>query len=131
MVNITNEIYTKLKTELKDDKVNVFLDYPNAKPEFPCVILTEISHLPHTETIDSNGTNYYECSLQVDIFSDKANARTIVNGIRIRVDDILSEQYKMTKESDEHIVNYMDTEVYRHMMRYRFIISKNKTIYRN
>lgn len=128
MINdITNMIYTTIKNNLTD--VFVTQDYPEITPTFPCVVVNDIGYTEDVASRDSSGEFSNISGINFYIFSNNKDSRSECKKIRNQIDNILSE-YKMTREFDESVPNYIDTTVYQRQLRYSFKIDKNGTIYR-
>ena len=127
IVDITNEVITKLKTELFPIKV---LDtFQSITATFPCVTVEEIVNIDDVETKDTSGIQYSDVTLQIDIFSNTNNKVTETKQIRNIVDGVLSDLYGMNRIFSKPIPNYADENIYRYTLRYRGIINSNKQIY--
>lgn len=127
IIDITNEIYDRIKTELSD--INVLQEYPDTTPVFPCIIISDTGCIADTETFDTSGEHYNISGINFDIFSNNKSRRTECKLIRLRIDNIISE-YGMERTFDEEVPNYADTNIYRRQLKYTFKIDKTKTIYR-
>lgn len=128
IVDITNEIITKLKLELPT--VKVLASYPITVPTFPCAIVEEQSNIVYDATIDSSGQQHSDVTLEINIFSNAKNKTTEVKEIRNNIDVIMTEVYGMYRGFASPTPNYLDENVYRYTLRYNGIVDKNKTIFR-
>lgn len=128
IVDITNEIITKIENELPT--VNVLASYPSGVPDFPCVIIEESSNTTYESTIDSNGQNHSDITIEINIFSTAKNKTTEAKQIRNSIDLIMSDLYGMVRTFSGQTPNYLDENVYRYTLRYNGIVNKNKTIFR-
>lgn len=128
IVDITNEIYTKLDSELSN--VTVLPDYPSTTPIFPCVVIKEMANTQHIDTIDSSGSQHCDITIEINIFSNAENKRTQAKGIRDEIDSIMDGMYGMNREHSGEVPNYSDTNIYRYVLRYSGVIDKNKKIHR-
>lgn len=128
IIDITNEVYTNIKNQLTP--VTVLSTYPSTPPSFPCIIIEEMSNISIGSTIDTAGEHYNEVTLEVNIFSDSQYKVSEVKDLRNRIDSILSDQYKMGRDYSGTIPNFLDSNIYRYVLRYSFIIDENKRIYR-
>ena len=128
IIDVANEIYTKLKTDITD--APVLFSYPTEKPEFPCIIFEEISNKTDTDSVDSAGEQVNEIVMEINIFTTGETKRTLANSLRNQVDTIMSDYYNCNRGYSEATVNYLDDSIYRYILRYDFKIDKNKKIYR-
>lgn len=128
VIDITNEVFTKLKTRLTGCTVEP--SYPKNIPDFPLVTVEEVSNLTYTDSIDSSGETMREIALEINVFSDAENSVTVVKGLRNRIDDILTSIYRMTCDFSAPTHNYLNSDIYRYTMRFSCVVDKNKTIYR-
>lgn len=128
ITNILNELYTDLKSSLQN--VNVYMAEQNYKAEFPCVVISETSNSEYAGTRDNNGNNFLQMGIELNIYSTSKNYRTEIYNIRTKIDEKFSDEYRFEKTDDTMVLNYSDTNVSRHVMRYSFVIDKNDTIYK-
>lgn len=128
IVDIYNEIFTKLKTEITT--ANVLPEYPIGTPSFPCIIIDEKLNNSFIDTIDSGGENHNSLSFEINIFSNAENKRSVCRELRKQVDLILSDQYGLTRTNSMPVPNYSDLNIYRYMLTYTCVVDKNKTIFR-
>lgn len=128
IVDITNEVYTNLKTALVG--ITVLPSYPSTTPVFPCVLFEEMTNTSNLATIDTSGEKCNDVSFEVNIFSNADNKLTEVRAIRKQVDTILADGYRMTRMFGGATPNFMGTDSYRYTLRYSFTIDNNKKVYR-
>ena len=128
IIDVTNEVLTRLKTELTG--IDVVTSYPNYSPDFPIVTLTESSNITDRGTIDSSGQTHSYISLEVEIYTIGSRRMSKAKEIRTQIDTVLSGEYRMIRTFSNAIPNFLDTNVYRYKLIYSFRIDKEKTIYR-
>ena len=128
IIDITNEVYTNLKTALVG--ITVLPTYPESVPIFPCVTFEELTNTTNVNTIDTNGEEYSDVSFEINIFTNSTSKVTDAKAIRGQVDAIMSGQYRMTRGFGGQTPNFLDTNVYKYTLRYSCTLDKNKTIYR-
>ena len=129
MVDIINEVYTRLKKLLP--KATVSLGRYEGKPSFPCV---EINYIDDTNDIynrDSGGDKYSIQTIEVNIYTTGKNKRPTSNNIRDTVNNLLAKEYNMNRGYGAETPNYADMNVFRYTLRYSYKIDENKTIYRS
>ena len=127
IINVTNEIITLLRNRLTG--VTVSASYNSSKPDYPLVIVSEGSNTSNIGTRDSSGEKYNDILLEINIYSNAKNKVTQVEGIRNAVDEILSDELGMPRTFSGVIPN-VDGNVFRYVLRYAFLIDKNKKVYR-
>lgn len=128
IVDIYNEVYTKLKQELSP---TLTLDgYPETTPEFPCVVIEELHNANYVESSDSGGDKHSAVSFEVNIFSTQPNKKSKSRKLRKKVDSVLSDFYGMNRDYAGTLPSFLDNNIYRHTMRYSFVIDKDKKLYR-
>ena len=128
IVDIFNEVFTKVKTEISP--IAIYSHYPEVQPEFPCVILEELSPIAIPDTVDTSGEKYNEISFEVNIFTTGSEKVSIAKNIRNKVDLVLGDFYNMNRDYSGTIPSFLDNNIYRMTLRYSCIVSKDKKIYR-
>lgn len=128
IVDIYNEVFTKIKTEIST--ANVLPEYPTTTVSFPCIIVEEKLNNSLINTIDTGGENHNVLSFEINIFSDAENKRSVCRELRIMVDSIMSDLYGMNRTGSNPVPNYSDLNIFRYMLTYECTVDKNKTIYR-
>ncbi len=128
LVDVTNEVYTRLKTELVGHQV--LKAYPNEVPTFPLVVVDELESVADDDTRDSGGFNADIVSLSINIFSNTSNKSEEIKAIRKQIDTIMSDEWRMTRTVSRYVPNFIDINVDRYLLTYSFKIDKNKVIYR-
>ena len=128
IIDITNEVFTKIKTDLPT--YTVLASYPLTTPIFPCIVFEEMSNITLDGSVDSDGQHHSDISFEVNIFSNTENKMTEVKLIRNLVDSILSDYYGMRRDYSSVTPNYLDSNIYRYTLRYTCVVSENNTIYR-
>lgn len=128
MIDITNEILTKLKNELSG--VSVKSSYDGVNPKFPLVTINETDNMLNPQHVSSNYCNTFTISFDINIFDIGNKKETSVKSIRNKIDDIMLNHYKMNRVSSQNIENYLDNEIYRWVLRYSCVVDKDLKIYR-
>ena len=128
IIDIFNEVYSKLKTELSD--VTVLPSYPTGDVTFPIVTIQELSNVADTFTRDTSGNFTSSVTYEVNIFSNKTNSNSESREIRNKIELILGKGYGMGRNYSNETPNFLDSNIYRYTMRYSFTIDNNKKIYR-
>ena len=128
MIDITNEIYNKLKIDLPS--VNIQTSYPIETPKFPLVTFEEIDNSTYRATKDTSGFNHSSIGFEVNIYTTGTSKMSSAKTIRNQIDSILSGFYGMPRTTSRPVPNFLDGNIYRYTMRYSGLIDKTKTIYR-
>lgn len=128
IVDITNEIYTKLKTELTG--VEVLSTYQSTTPKFPTVIFEEIDNSANIGTKDSAGFQHSNIAYSIEIYTNGDTRMSKAKELRNKIDGIMSEYYGMTRGRPIVVPNYLDNTIYRYRLTYTGVIDKRKIIYR-
>lgn len=126
ILDITNEIYDLIKTKLTD--VTVLQEYPEDVPIFPCVIVYDGGYIDTDDSFDSAGEYFNSGEIKFEIFSNLANKRENVKDIRNRIDTELKNKYRLRRNFDDIVPNFIDTGVLRRLITYSFKINKNGLI---
>jgi len=127
IIDITNEVYTKLKSTVTS--ATILTEYPESTPVFPCVVFSELLNNTYEETIDTGGQNHGDVSFEVQIFSNSDTKITQVKSIRNSIDSVMADTYGMSRTYSNAVPNYMDTNIYRYVLRYTCIVDANRKIY--
>lgn len=128
LIDITNELYSRLKSELVE--VKVVTSYPKTTNDFPIVTFEEIDNSNIKRTKDSGGFQHSEISFEINIFTTGTSQMTSAKKIRNQIDGILSDEYGMARNVSRPTPNFLNGDIYRYTMRYSAIIDKNKILYR-
>lgn len=125
IIDISNEIYTEIKNTLS---VDTYKSAPKKIPTFPCVVV-EFSGATMIETFDSGGENHNSQFIDINIYTQSDDSNQLIIEIRKAIDEILTDKYRMRRETDNRMDNPLDMTIDRWMMRYGYVISKDKIIY--
>lgn len=128
MIDITNEILTKLKSEL--DGVSVLSTYQSTTNNFPTVTIEEVDNSVYTPSKDSAGYQHSNLAFMIEIYTNGSRRMSDAKLLRSKIDNIMSKDYGMARGRPIVIPNYLDSSVYRYRLTYTGLIDKNKKIYR-
>lgn len=128
VVDITNEIITKLKTKLVG--VQVISNYQNLLANFPTVLVEEMDNSAYLPTKDSGGFQHSSIAYSFEIYTKGSKKISDAKKLRNKIDELMTDEYGMTRGRPTVIPNYLDNEVYRYKLTYTGLIDKNKKIYR-
>ena len=122
MINIENEIYTILATELESafPSINVTGEYTNTPPGFPCVSITESDNYTAANRLDSSPTEKYGVLMyEINVYSNKAYARKSECKAIMQVIDSKLLSLNFIRLALTPVPNLFDASVYRMTARYR------------
>lgn len=128
IVDITNEILTKLKTDLTG--VKVVTSFQSGGEVYPKVVFTETDNSTDSTTVDSSGENHNIIAFDVNIFTNGSRQMSDAKKIRNDIDAIMADFYGMERTVSQGIPNYLNKDLYRYTLRYNCIVDENETIYR-
>ena len=73
IVDIRNEVFTKLKTDITT--ATVLSEHQSTTPKFPCIIFEEVDNTTVYDTVDTSGEKHNQLSFEINIYS---NAKDLV-----------------------------------------------------
>lgn len=132
MIDIENELFSKIKNQLEKDykTIAVYSEAIRTPIVFPCVSIVEEDNYTFTKTQDSfSNENHVNVMYEVNVYSNKTTGKkSEAKKILAKVDDtmILLGFTRMNKFP----VIMDDATIYRVVARYRGVVSQNNTIYR-
>ena len=132
MIDIENEVFTRIATELRSrfSKVNVYGEDVRTPSSFPCVSIVEADNYTVKSTQDSGSNeNHANLMYEVNVYSNKTSGKkSECKEILSVIDEIfLGMGFTRTMKNP---VTMDDATIYRMVSRYTAIVSKNQTIYR-
>lgn len=130
VVDITNEILTKIRTLLPN--VSVLTSYPNnpTSTEFPFIIVEESDNSTDVSTRDSSGFNHSNIAFRIEIYTKGNKKMSDAKRLRNSIDSILSDELGLARGTPMVVPNFLDNTVYRYVLNYLGKIDKDKIIYR-
>lgn len=128
IIDISNEVLTEIKNSLS--KVDVYLEYPQKTPKFPCVTFRDNGNTTHLDSVDTSGETHNEVSFEINIFSNGRNKVTQAKAIRDTIDGIMAGTYNMQRDFADQVPNFANDEIFRYILRYSCVVDKTKRIYR-
>lgn len=133
MIDIENEIFTKIATALREKYDGIFVtgEYVQSPSSFPCVSIIESDNAVYRNGISSTETeNYATLMYEVNIYSNKkVGKKSECKSIAKTLDTIMA-SLNFTRMLLNPIQNFEDATIYRICGRYRAIVSKENVIYR-
>lgn len=132
MIDIENEVFTKIASELRSQftGINVYGEDVRSPSQFPCVSIVEADNYTVKSTQDSGSNeNHANLMYEVNVYSNKTSGKkTECKEILSVIDDILlGLGFTRTMKNS---VSMDDATIYRMVTRYTAIVSTNQTIYR-
>lgn len=133
MIDIENEIFTKIDTLLKTTYGNSFNTssvYQNTPPSFPSVSIVEEDSYSDIATQDSESCEKcINVMYEINVYSNKNNRKKIeAKAIFTLINDLMI-SLGFTRQMTSRIPN-VDNSIYRILGRYIAKVDKNKKIYR-
>lgn len=132
MIDIENEVFTKVATELRSQfsTINIYGEDVRSPSSFPCVSIVEADNYTVKRTQDSGSNeNHANLMYEVNVYSNKTSGKkSECKEILAVVDEImLGMGFTRTMKNP---VSMDDATVYRMVTRYTAIVSRNQSIYR-
>lgn len=132
MIDVENEIFTKVATELRSrfSEISIYGEDVRTPSSFPCVSIVEADNYTVKATQDSgDNENHANLMYEVNVYSNKGNGKkTECKEILSVIDNILlGLGFTRTMKNP---VSRDDATIFRMIARYTAIVSKNQTIYR-
>lgn len=132
MVDIENEVFTTIATELRSQftGINVYGEDVRSPSSFPCVSIVEADNYTLRRTQDSGSNeNHANVMYEVNVYSNKTSGKkTECKEIFAVIDEIML-GLGFTR-SNKNPVTMDEATIYRIVGRYVAIVSTNQTIYR-
>lgn len=133
MIDIENELFTTISTDLRTTYTNIFItgEYVKSPPSFPCVSIIEADNQIYRNTRDtSNIENHVQVIYEVNVYSNKTTGKKSECKAIISQIDKQMARLGFTRTLLTPIPNELDATIYRMTARYRAIVSKENMIYR-
>lgn len=131
MINIFNQVYTLLNDTLiaYDSNIATSSVYTNTPSKYPFVSLEEIDNSVYEQGSDCcEIENFVNVDYEVNIYTQNANKKSKADGIADVVDTLMKSK-GFTRVS-RNILQDTNETIYRIVMRYTGIVSKDHIIYR-
>lgn len=132
MIDISNELYTLIANTLAeyDNKIGTSSVYTNTPSDYPFVSVEEIENFVNTPTSDSCCLeNHAEIQFEINIYTKDPLKRSKAYDIAKVIDDLLA-SYNIVRVSKVNFQDPNNETIYRVILRYQCIVSKDHTIYR-
>lgn len=135
MIDIENELFTKLETRLRSEyypqEISVYGEYVRVPALFPSVIITESDNyvLERTQTgteVENHAIVVYE----INVYSNKEIGKKSECKKIFKIIDEEIGELGFTRIMLNPVPNFEDSTIYRMTGRYRAVVSLDKIIYR-
>lgn len=132
MIDIENEIFTAISEAIlsKFPKVKMSPETILSPSVFPCVCAEEADNYAVTSTQDSGSNeNHVNVMYEVNIYSNKVGGKKAECKAILKIIDGVFSDFGFTR-TGMNPIPMNDPTKYRLFVRYKAVISQNKTIYR-
>ena len=133
MIDIENELFTKVATALRAQFSGIFVtgEYVKAPSSFPCVMFVEMDNTPYRRTqTQADMENHATVMYEVNVYSNKTKGKKTECKAIIKVIDDMMLSLGFDRPFLNPIPNLEDATIYRMTARYIAIVSKDKVVYR-
>ena len=133
MIDIENELFTKIATALRSEFSGIFVvgEYVNAPSQFPAVYIIEMDNTVNRAGRDTSGIeNFADVMYQVDIFSNKNRGKKSECKAIASVVDEQFASLGFTRSFLNPVPNMDDGTIYRLTGRWIATVSKDNVVYR-
>ena len=133
MIDIENELFTKIATALRAEFSGIYVvgEYVNAPSKFPAVYIVEQDNTVNRATRDTSGIeNFVDVMYQVDIYSNKNKGKkSECKAIAALVDEQFA-SLGFARSFLNPVPNIDDGTIYRMTGRWIATVSKDNSVYR-
>lgn len=133
MIDIENELFTKVATALRAQFSGIFVtgEYVKAPSSFPCVMFVEMDNTPYRRTqTQADMENHATVMYEVNVYSNKTKGKKTECKAIMKVIDDMMLSLGFDRPFLNPIPNLEDATIYRMTARYIAIVSKDKVVYR-
>lgn len=133
MIDIETEVFNVVSTNTRKKYPKIYMtgEYVKSPPSFPCVSLIEMDNQIYQNTRDSGCIeNHVQLLYEVNVYSNRTSGKKAECKAIIAFIDSQMEALGFTRILMNPIPNEEDATIYRIVVRYRAIVSKDKIIYR-
>lgn len=128
MIDIGNEVFTKLKTEITNARF--ISPYQMTSDTFPCVTFECKINTTNQDHVDTSGEFVSDMMFEINVYTIGQGKEGTAKGIVSDIDDIMSGFYRMNRINSEPAPNYSDENIYRYFLQYDCAVTKHKQIFR-
>lgn len=133
MIDIENELFTKVATALRAQFSGIFVtgEYVKAPSSFPCVMFVEMDNTSYRRTqTQADMENHATVMYEVNVYSNKTKGKKTECKAIMKVIDDMMLSLGFDRPFLNPIPNLEDATIYRMTARYIAIVSKDQVIYR-
>lgn len=129
MIDIENKIYTELRQVLLPMGAEVGSVFTESPAKFPYVFIEMTNNSIYERGVDSGYIeNFSEQNFEINIYTKGNTKKTMAKQLAETVDSKLKE-LGFRRIMYSPIPNFIDTNVYRMILRYKVIVGRNETLY--
>ena len=133
MINIENEVFTKVSEKVRNKYPDIYLtgEYVKSPPSFPAGSIVEMDNTVYSTTQTCSGNeNHASVMYEVNVYSNKTKGKkTECKEIISLIDEEMT-SLGFTRTMLQPIPNMDDATIYRMTARYKAVVSKDKIIFR-
>ena len=133
MINIENEVFTKVSEKVRNKYPDIYLtgEYVKSPPTFPAGSIVEMDNTVYSATQTCSGNeNHASVMYEVNVYSNKTKGKkTECKEIISLIDEEMT-NLGFSRTMLQPIPNMDDATIYRMTGRYTAVISKDKKLYR-
>ena len=129
MIDIENKIYTELRQVLVPLGAEVGSVFTESPANFPYVFIEMTTNSVYERGVDSGHIeNFSEQNFEINIYTKGNTKKTMAKQLAEAVDSKLKE-FGFWRIMYSPVPNFIDTNVYRMILRYKVIVGRNETLY--
>ena len=131
MIDIENELYTKVATALRSHYANISIFGEDARvpSSFPCVSFVEADNYTNIASVDSAGEQYANVMYEVNVYSNNQSGKKTECKAILGIIDSIMLHYGFTR-SMKNPITMDDATICRISARYTGVVSSTQKIYR-
>ena len=133
MIDIENEVFTRIATRLRNEfnPISVYGEYVKSPASFPAVCIEEKANSVYQRTQDSaNVENHALVMYEVNVYSNKKTGKKSQCKEIFKIIDNEFQKLGFTRTLKEPIPNLENGTIYRMIGRYTAVVSADERIYR-
>ncbi len=119
MLDLTNSIYTKIKSAVKAVYPNAIVEktYQATSTKFPYVTITDIDNPEIGRNLSGTGKQSSP-SWQIDVYASGSTGEIVAKEIRDAIIPVMEDLFFCNRDTSRPTVNAADTTIYRWTLRY-------------
>lgn len=129
MLDLTNAIFTKIKTDVLAlyPNANVEKQYQATTTKFPYITITDVDDPEISHDLSYSGRQS-QPSWQIDIYMNGSTGEIVAKKIRDAIIPIMEDQFHLRRIAAKPVVNATDTTIYRYMLRYDCMVDEDRQV---